>query len=134
MPTLAKLDSATWKKLKADAGVANNKIPFFSDGSVGKHVEAFQKARAAIKAHLTVKNWNAFMGALDKLEAAFTKFVKEKNKHGDLDTGLLAEIQAWQLEIAAKRNKWTLKAAQEGIAKMQDNDALEMKDILKEIV
>lgn len=133
MPTLAKLDSAEWKRLKAEAGVANNKIPFFSDGSVGKHVEAFQKARAAIRAHLTVKNWHAFMGSLDKLDAAFNKFVREKNKHGELDEGLLAQIRAWQLEITTKRQKWTQRAGQEGIDKMKENDALEMDDFLKQI-
>ena len=105
---LADLDGKFWKNLKKQAGVKSSGWFKKADASVGKHIEALNKAREQFVHTDLTEDLLKYQKALDKLAETFDKFVDKKEldevDEGDLKKkekqDLAADILAWSKEIA----------------------------------
>lgn len=108
---LADLDGKFWKTLKKQAGIKSSGWFKKADASVGKYIEALNKAREKFLHTDLSEDLLDYQKALDKLADTFDKFIDKKGLD-EVDSGdlkkkekddLLADIKAWGLEIAAAK-------------------------------
>ena len=105
--SLDELDKKTWKQMKKEAGIKSAGWFKKADASVGKYVEAAQKARKRFEDGALAEDLIKYQDALNNLSNAFDEFVKskglEKMEDGELEHSerkvLLQDIKDWKEEI-----------------------------------
>jgi len=109
--SLEELDSKFWKTLKKNAGIKSSGFFKKADASVGKHIEALNKAREKFEFTQLTEDLFSYQKALDKLADTFDKFVSAKHldeiEENDLKKKekdeLVLEIKKWSGQIATAK-------------------------------
>ena len=130
---LEDLTEAKWDQLKKGAKIPSTpvfKALLGGSASVGSAIASFQKARAAFGQLQGMQNVLAYVGALDKLDAAFSKFATIKEFKTPEAKNLKAAIDGWQKNVRAYRGSLA-SFATTNEAKLKNADANQLKASLK---
>lgn len=108
---LEDLDGKFWKTLKKNAGIKSSGFFKKADASVGKHIEALNKAREKFEYSQITEDLLDYQKKLDKLAETFDKFIDSKklDEIGEEDLKkkekeeLASDIKEWSKEIAAAK-------------------------------